>query len=90
MNESEIEGLYIIRVKEEEDLMRINRMGELENILRKDDRAQLERLIEPIGAAIAFIYDKKLVNDLETAGYEMLPQRKVKMIEESGPGDFTG
>ena len=90
MNGSEVEGRYIIRVGEEEDLMRINRMGELENILRKDDRAQLEHLIEPIGAAIAFIYDENLVRDLEAAGYEMLPQRKVKMIEENERGNFTG
>ncbi len=79
--ESIIENFYIIRVREDDELLRGNRLGELENILNGDERAKVEHVIKPISAVVAFLYDKSLVDELENRGYELLPQKNVKMIE---------
>ena len=75
-----IENLYIIRVRDDES-MRAERLGELEQVLKNSRMARLEYVISPIAAAIAFIYDPELVKSLEDSGYELLPQQRVKMIE---------
>ncbi len=79
--ESAVDGFYIIRVREDDELLRADRLGELERILAGDDRVRVEHIIRPISAVIAFLYDKGLVAELENVGYELLPQKSVKMIE---------
>lgn len=81
MSDCRIEELYIIRVREDDEILRANKLGELEQLLNEDERARLEYVIHPISAAIAFIYDKGLVEKLENDGYELLPQQRVRMIE---------
>ncbi len=79
--ESIIENFYLILVKEDDKSSRDCKLGELENILNGDERARVEHVIKPIAAVIAFLYDSELVAELETKGYELLPQKNVKMIE---------
>lgn len=79
--ESIIENFYLIRVRENDELLRESRLSELENILNGDERAKVEHVIKPISAVVAFLYDKSLVVELENRGYELLPQKIVKMIE---------
>ncbi len=76
-----IENYYIIRVREDDESVRASRLGELELILGSDERAKVERVITSISAVVAFLYDESLVAELERSGYELLPQRNVKMIE---------
>jgi len=83
MSDYSIDELYIIRVKEDDRLLRANKLGELEQLLNDDERAKLEHIIEPISAAIAFLYDAELISELEENGYELLQQQRTKMIEES-------
>lgn len=79
---NDIENFYMIRVKEDDELLRESRLGELENILNDDERAKVEYVIKPISAVIAFLYDAELVVELKNRGYELLPQKNVKMIED--------
>jgi len=81
VNDYEIGNLYIIRVMEDDVLLRADKLVELEETLNKDARARLEHIIGPISAAIAFLYDQQLVNELEKRGYELIPQQRTKMIE---------
>ena len=81
MSECDIDNLYIIRIPEEDELLRTNNLVQLEQLLHNDERARLEHIIEPIAIAIAFLYDPELINELEEKGYELLPQQRTKMIE---------
>ena len=76
------EPKYVIRVQEKEDLTKTNRLGELEEILKNDDRAKLELTVEPISAVIALIYDKDLADELEKKGYELMPQRNLSIVQK--------
>ena len=71
-----IENFYMIRVIEKDEMLRIKQLAELEEILISDERAKLERVIQPISAAIAFLYDDSLADELQCRGYELLPQQK--------------
>lgn len=80
--ESSIEDFYLIRVRKDEDeSLKAGRLDELERILEGDERARIKRVIRPISAVAAFLYDAGLVAELENKGYELLPQKNVKMIE---------
>lgn len=79
---NDIENFYLIRVREDDELLRANKLGELENILNGDERAKVEYVIKPISAVVAFLYDKELVDELKNRGYELLPQKNIKMIED--------
>ena len=69
-------GYCMIRVQETDDLARINRLYRLEEILSKEERGQLRHVITAIGAVSAFLYDSRLVEELEEQGYELIPQEK--------------
>ncbi len=80
--ESAIANFYLIRVRKDEDeSLKAGRLDELERILEGDERAKIEHVIRPISAVAAFLYDAGLVAELENKGYELLPQKNVKMIE---------
>lgn len=80
--ESSIDNFYIIRVRKDEDeSLKMGRLDELEQILKVDDRARLEHVVRPIAAVVAFIYDESLAAELVSRGYELLPQKNLKMIE---------
>ncbi len=80
-SEDAIENFYMIRVREDDELLRASKLNELELILEGDARAKIEHVIMPISAVVAFLYDAGLVEELERSGYELLPQKNVKMIE---------
>lgn len=75
-----IRGLYIIRVREDDEVVRIDKLNELENMLNAGDGAKLERVILPICAVVAFLYDSSLIEKLKKGEYELLPQKMEKMI----------
>ncbi len=80
--ESAVESFYMIRVRKDENgSLKASRLDELEKILEGDERAKIEHVIRPIYAVVAFLYDAGLVAELERSGYELLPQKNVKMIE---------
>ncbi len=81
IEENIIENFYIIRVMGNDESLRESGLGELESILNGDERARVEHVIRPISAVVAFLYDPRLVDELKNRGYELLPQKTIKMIE---------
>jgi hypothetical protein len=71
---------YIIRVHDDDELIRASKLNQLE-ILLDEERAKLEHVIVPISGVIAVIYDAKLVDELKSEGYELIHQPKTQMLE---------
>ncbi|GEM_PF-4892811 len=67
---------YMIRVQETDDLVRINKLYQLEELLSKGEKGELKNVIASIDAVTAFLYDPGLVDELEQQGYELIPQEK--------------
>ena len=72
---------YMIRVNQNDDLMRINKLYALEEMLSEDNRGEIRNVIASIDAVTAFLCNQEIVGELEEKGYELIPQEKTKMIE---------
>ena len=82
MSYEKIENFYLIRLKEDDEEFRAGRFGELEELLRSDERAEIRHVITPISAITAFVYEPQLVDELKERGYELTPQEKnFRMID---------
>ena len=76
MKYEKIEGLYLIRVREQDENVRTLRFGELEELLSRDERAEIKHVINPISAVTAFLYGPEIEAELKENGYELIPQEK--------------
>ena len=76
MRYESIDGFYLIRAGGENEELRACRLGELEELLKADERAEIRHVIAPISSITAFVYEPELAAELKERGYELSPQKK--------------
>ena len=76
---TDYENLYIVRINGNEP-SKEEKFSDLEDILAKDPGARIRFSVKPVMTVSAEIHSKDLLGYLKDSGYEVIRDKKTKMI----------